>query len=137
MSTVIRPEITKSSKWWIDRERYYELKHFCLQYQGWCRIVRELDGLRCRSVVGTVFSRTNRSPVEDIVMERDRYLHKVEMLKRATDEADPVIGSYILRGVTEGLSYDLLKMKTDIPCGKDVYYDLYRKFFWILDQLRE
>lgn len=34
MATTIRPEVSKKSKYWIERHRYYELKHFCLQYTG-------------------------------------------------------------------------------------------------------
>ena len=136
MSTVIRPEVSKKNEWWIDRQRYYELKHFCLQYQGWCRIIRELDGLHSRSVADIIFAGVS-DPTAKIAEVREKYLRNIEMIKRATDEADPVIGTYILRGVTEGLSYETLRMLTDVPCCKDVYYDLYRKFFWILDQLRE
>lgn len=39
MSTAIRPELSKSSKYWIDRHRYYELKHFCLQYPIWKKLL--------------------------------------------------------------------------------------------------
>lgn len=35
MSTLIRPEISIKNKYWISRHRYYELKHFCLQYTDW------------------------------------------------------------------------------------------------------
>ena len=35
MATVIRPEISEKSKYYIDKHRYYELKHFCLQYKEW------------------------------------------------------------------------------------------------------
>lgn len=42
-----------------------------------------------------------------------------------------------LRGVTEGLSYDALKMKYDIPCCRDVYYAAYRRFFWLLSKRRD
>lgn len=70
MSTVIRPELSKSSKYWIDRHRYYELKHF-------------------------------------------------------------------VTGVTSGVSYDFLKSRLDIPCCKETYYDLYRRFFWLLDRERK
>jgi len=45
MSTVIRPELSKSSKYWIDRHRYYELKHFCLQYPIWKKAAQLLDAL--------------------------------------------------------------------------------------------
>jgi len=43
---------------------------------------------------------------------------------------------YILKAVTEGLSYTYLRTRMDIPCGKDMYYDRYRKFFWLLSQER-
>lgn len=32
MSTLIRPEVSEKNKYWIDKHRHYELKHFCLQY---------------------------------------------------------------------------------------------------------
>ena len=35
MSTDIRPEVSVKNKYWISRHRYYELKHFCLQYGEW------------------------------------------------------------------------------------------------------
>lgn len=28
----VRPEVSKKSKYYISRHRYYELKHLCLQY---------------------------------------------------------------------------------------------------------
>ena len=30
-----------------------------------------------------------------------------------------------------------LKAKKNIPCGKEMYYELYRKFFWLLDKRRD
>ena len=44
---------------------------------------------------------------------------------------------YILKGVTEGWSYDILKARSNIPCCKDVYYNLYRRFFWLLNKARD
>jgi hypothetical protein len=51
-------------------------------------------------------------------------------------EADKDLYLYLLKAVTEGLSYTHLKTKLDIPCGKDMYYDRYRKFFWLLSEFR-
>ena len=47
-----------------------------------------------------------------------------------------VLAHILLKGVTEGLAYDVLKLKYPIPCCKGDYYELYRKFFWILDKKR-
>lgn len=32
MATKIRPVLSEKNKYYIDKHRYYELKHFCLQY---------------------------------------------------------------------------------------------------------
>ena len=41
----IRPELSKKNQYWIDRHRYYELKHFCLQYKNWKVYIQEIDGM--------------------------------------------------------------------------------------------
>lgn len=43
MSTVIRAELSHKSKYHIDKHRYYELKHFCLQYPNWKKSYAEVD----------------------------------------------------------------------------------------------
>ena len=43
MSTRIIPEISKNKPEWIPKHRYYELKHFCLQYPEWKKMVSELN----------------------------------------------------------------------------------------------
>ena len=45
MSTDIRPEISPNNKYWIEKHRYYELKHFCLQYPLWNMRIIRLTGL--------------------------------------------------------------------------------------------
>lgn len=34
MSTTIRPELSEKNQYWLDKHRYYELKHFCLKAWG-------------------------------------------------------------------------------------------------------
>lgn len=52
-------------------------------------------------------------------------------------DADEELYSYILKAVTEGLSYTYLKTALEMPCGRDAYYDRYRRFFWLLDKERD
>ena len=121
MSTVIRPELSKSSKYWIDRHRYYELKHFCLQYPIWKKAAQLLDAL-------------SKSP-----SLLEEYIKSGRISDPTVDcaEARPEIAKYLLTGVTSGVSYDFLKSRLDIPCCKETYYDLYRRFFWLLDRERK
>jgi hypothetical protein len=75
-------------------------------------------------------------PVEKIAEMRERYLAWIEMVDKAAEETDPELGEYLLVGITQGVSYEFLQSRLEIPCSKDTYYDRYRRFFWILDQTR-
>ena len=39
MPTEIRPELSKKNKYWIPKHRYYELKHFVMQYPQWVEAI--------------------------------------------------------------------------------------------------
>lgn len=39
-----RAEVSKRNKYYISKHRYYELKHFCLQYPEWKHALDILDG---------------------------------------------------------------------------------------------
>lgn len=139
LGTNIRPDISLKNKYWINRHRYYELKHFCMQYTFWKKAyaalneplfpstnVDKLPGSKCVSDI------TSKQAVA-----RAYYDCRIKMVEQAAEEADEELKDYILKAVTEGLSYANLKSRLDIPCGKDMYYDRYRKFFWVLSELRE
>lgn len=135
----MRPELSKQNKYWIDKNRYYELKYFCLQYPLWKKEYEMLDGYYGRPIGTEVYSRLNsvNDPNYKTVEVRSVYFEQMLTVERAALEADPYLASYILKAVTEGLSYNYLKARLDIPCGKDMYYDCYRRFFWLLDKVRD
>lgn len=138
MATVIRPVISEKNKYWIDKHRHYELKHFCLQYPEWKRAYAEF------SDVSIPLSMLERVPTSNIpgdptakrAMMKTYYGDKIKLLEKVALEADVYLHKYILKAVTEGLSYTYLKTRLGIPCGKDMYYDRYRRFFWLLSNTR-
>lgn len=127
-----RPELSKKNKWWIPKHRYYELKHYCLQYEDWQDKVKYHGNIRPSEVVRTDIVEWS-DPVGNEVAYREYYLSQINMVESSAYEADQTIGSYIIKAVTEDLSFTVLHMVYNIPCGKDMYYDRYRKFFYILD----
>lgn len=138
MATVIRPELSKKNKYWIEKHRYYELKHFCLQYPIWKRKYSELGFLGGRSIdiTGACGSTFNSNPTSRIAEKRLLYSDRIKLIERVAEETDPYIQEYIIKAVTEELSYNALKSKYDIPCSKDTYYDRYRRFFWLLNKAK-
>lgn len=138
MTTMIRPEISQKNRYWISKHRHYELKHFCLQYHTWKKECVDLSGLRGRIDDITYFKPSIPSdPTGKCVEMRSVYLKRMELVRRAAFTADPDLAEYIFRAVTEGLSYTYLKTKLGMPCGKDMYYDRYRRFFWLLSEARD
>ena len=137
VGTKIRPELSKKNPYWIERHRYYELKHFCLQYPIWKKAYHALDGFNSHSTELAIFSNAHTDPTFRRVIERENYFDRMKMIEQAAIAADAVLYGYILKGVTEGVSYEHLKARLEIPCCKDVYYELYRRFFWLLDKERK
>ena len=39
-----RAELSKKNPYYISKHRYYELKHFCRQYDEWKRALVRIDG---------------------------------------------------------------------------------------------
>lgn len=134
----LKPELSKKNKYWIDKNRYYELKYFCLQYPLWKKAYELLDGLRICSYDLMVFPHSGLpgDPTGRCVDERSLYFERMQLIEDAARDADPYLASYILKAVTEGRSYTYLESILEIPCSRDTYYDRYRRFFWLLNQKR-
>ena len=139
MATVIRPEISEKSKYYIDKHRYYELKHFCLQYNEWKKAYASCNEsiLFASNLERTSSSNTPSDLTAKYAIRKVQYGERIKLIEKAAMEADDFLYSYILKAVTEGLSYTYLKSKMDIPCGRDMYYDRYRRFFWLLSEMRD
>lgn len=139
MATLIRAELSTKNKYWIDKHRHYELKHFCLQYPMWKKEYAALNDL---SISASQISQLSISsgdisdPTMKCAMRKVYFSEKIKMVEKAAIEADEYLWMYILKAVTEGYSYTYLRSKMNIPCGKDLYYDRYRRFFWILNNTR-
>lgn len=129
MSTTITPELSRKNKYYISKHRYYELKHFCLQYPEWKYQMVTLGGVM-----------RNANLIEDPTGETATRLadlkSKIALIRKLAMESDKDLASYIFKAVTEERTYENLKTFFDIPCSRDMYYDRYRKFFWLLDKER-
>lgn len=132
----LKPELSQRSKYWIPRHRYYELKHYCLQYPEWKKKLAELNTM----LIAYGPSEVHRSDIsrssENLAIKRYELSRAMELVEEcartATDEL--TLQPYIFKAVTEGVPYVQLQAKYSIPCGPDMYYDAYRRFFWILSE---
>lgn len=139
MATVIRAEISQKNKYWISKHRYYELKHFCMQYPEWKKVYSEIcdDNLPLSMIETIPTENFSNDPTAQRALLKAFYAERIKMIEKTALEADPCLHEYIIKGITEGRSYTYLSTTMRIPCGKDMYYDRYRKFFRLLSDIRE
>lgn len=136
MGTNIRTELSKDNKYYISKDRFLELKHFCLQYPEW-----KAKYADCNSMVyygaREIRSTDIPDPVAHAVELREKYFRLMEMVEQTAIAADSDLYEWLIRAVGFGISYTTLRTKYDMPAGRDMFYDRYRKFFWLLDKVRE
>lgn len=128
-------DLSTNNKYWLPKHRYYELKHFCLQYPDWKQSYRDLDGLPSRSASAGEHSSGGATPDPTAVFAEARiyYRDRIDMVKSTAEEVAGDLAGLMLRAVTEGVSYEHISP----PCCKEVWYAAYRRFFWLLDKARK
>lgn len=139
MATLVRAKISDKNQYYIDKHRHYELKHFCLQYPEW---KKEYDILGVPTMSTSMLELIPSSnivgdPTARFAIKKAYYKERIELIERIAVETDRYLCAYILKAVTEGLSYNYLKTKLNIPCSRDTYYNRYRRFFWLLSESRK
>lgn len=111
-----RAELSKKNPYYISKHRYYELKHFCRQYDEWKRALVRIDGWKAfPESTGAIVNATPSNPTEQMAMARAFYSSRVDLLEHCLGELEPAIAPYVLRGVTEGHSYEALRIKGCLP----------------------
>lgn len=136
MARIIRPDLSLLNKYHISKHRYYELKHFCLQYYEWKLAYNDAIYERGKSVIALGKASGTPDPTGNLAAVMAKYSSYMAMIEETAKDADPEIGEYLFRAVTEELSFTYLKTSCYIPCERDMYYDRYRRFFWLLDKRR-
>lgn len=129
MSTNVRPEISNKKAYHVPKHRMYELKHFCLQYPDWKKQVNSINAYAKANINSLGRGSAKTSPVEVAILKGVAYRQMIDLVENTCKEVAGDLYSYLLKGITEGIGYPALNP----PCCKETYYDIYRRFFYLLD----
>lgn len=72
--------------------------------------------------------------IAENAIERAELAAKIDILEQSCMAAADDLYPYLLKAVTEGYSYEHMSTMYDVPCCRVVWYEMYRKFFYILSQ---
>lgn len=124
-----------SSKYYVPEQVYLTVVHFCRQYPLWKAELemtpntqKAIDYSRDAVQTSNQFDQT-----AEIAMDRKMIADKKEIVENTAREVAGVFAEWLLLGVGHGLTYYQLVDK-GIPCGKDMYYDIRRKFYYVLSK---
>lgn len=128
---------TSMKKYNISPHRYMELYHFCLQYPEWQDEIKyKTDTVKSIQITDMPMTHGGISdPTQDLAVRLAGLMEASKIIEDTAAEAGEEIGQYILKAVTtEGCTYHYLRTVCNIPCGKNMYYERRKKFFWLLDR---
>lgn len=134
MSTTIKPVLSKKNPNYISKHRYYELKHFCLQYPEWRKEYREIYLEPKSRIVDTRNDYYISDSTGSIATRRVELERKMKLVEQTAFAVDPELSEWLLRAVTDGLSYETLHGVYGIPCCRETFYERYRRYFKLLSE---
>lgn len=121
----------------ISKHRFLELYHFCLQYNEWKDMLAyKTDTVRSPSITGMPTAKGKTSDKTcDLVIDREELSKKIELIRDTAFETDEYMMPYIIKAVTnEGITYNYLSTRMDIPCSKNTWYKIRRMFYYNLNE---
>lgn len=130
--TYIRPEV-KHNEWKLSKHEFYVSYHFALQYREWKDKYNSMIGLSAINVDGMPHGNATSDPTSSQALKLSDYKTKIKIIEDTVKQTDESLYCWLIKAVTnEDISYNYLKSVMDIPCGKNEYYKLRRKFYFLL-----
>ena len=122
----------------ISKNRYKELKAFCLQYgEKKGRIQYGAGGSPPAWEISG--GRNAGSPVERQAFENESYTKDCKMVEEAAIRANPGIWRHILKSATQNLAYEYVEYDDEqgrITVGKTDFYAYRKLFYFYLHRLK-
>ncbi len=120
-------------KYNISGARYRELFYFCRQYNEWKQELSIIATVKPQRLSGMPLGKNGVSnPTADAAAKRAELTAKCALIEQTAVETSPELYQYILKNVTQGIPYEYM----DIPCCRQKFYNMRRKFFYNLSKKR-
>ncbi len=121
------------SEYNISREKYRELKYFCLQYPEWKHQLQTLtDDLKAPIITDMPTAHNGTDSTAMIMLKRIELAEKCALVEQTAQEVCGDTYSALLKNVTEGIRYESMATYT----GRRQFYENRRKFFYSLAKKR-
>lgn len=120
----------------IGKNRFREVYYHCLQYNEWkSELEAKTDTVKGREYNGMPSGTGSGNVTEALAIRRAQLRQKMEVIEQTAIETDSELYRYILLDVTnDWVTFNYLEASLRIPCGRTKYYELRRKFYYLLSK---
>lgn len=123
--------LSQKNKYYVPKETFLMVIHYCKQYPTW---EAELSAMSDTSKAITydhdrVQTSNDSDPTADLAMRRAEISRKKDMIDKTAKEVAGSLWKWLILGACHDNPYYHLQ-HCGIPCGKDMYYNLRRKFYY-------
>ena len=115
----MRAVVSKKNRNWMPKHRYYELKHFCLQYHDWIRQYNDV------SIKGGM------DPTGDEAIRLAKLRERIDAIDQSIDICPKELRYAIKEHVTRGRPYESL----EVFCCRTAFYAICREFYGYLEKI--
>ena len=125
-------------KYEMTKEEFLSAKYYAARYGLWMDEYNELKDSVAAIVADDMPHAINNisDPTSRLATRRAELRKKMEVVENAALVADQDLAKWLLIMAKDpDITFNNLTQKHDIPCGKDLYYDRRRKFYWILSKM--
>lgn len=126
-----------TGKYALSKTEFLSAKYFALRYKEWKDKYQVLsDTSKAISYdQDRVQSSGDYDPTETTGIRMAELSRNIGLIEDTVREAGAEIYKWMLLGVTdEGATYNYLRMSKGIPCGKNMYFEKRRKFYYLLSK---
>ena len=124
-----------SGEYTLSKSEFLSAKYYALRYKEW-RTEWETMTDTVRAVTydsDIVQGGGTGNPTEQLAIRRAELTHKIRIIEDTAKETDPTMSKYILLYVTEeDMTFGKLKRISGIPCEKNLFYRLRRRYYYLL-----
>lgn len=118
----------------ISANEYRELKYFCLRYGEMKKELAQIHSLKAAD--NNTRATTPANPTESSAIKALKLVDNIALIDKALEMAaeEPLRGILKRSVITPRISYNSF---FSIPMGRQQFYEMRRRFFYILKLLRE
>ena len=122
---------TERSKYYVPKEVYLTVIHFCRQYPLWvAELETEPDASKAITYDKERVQTSNQyDATSEIAMHRHMIAEKKDIIDRISAEVAGDLAQWLRLGVCYGLTFPDLEAR-GIPCAVNTYYRMRKRFYY-------